>query len=411
VGSTTIPLCADVAAVEFDVQTVVSAVTGVAITADSGRTALSLGEPDSTLTATATFADDSIPAWPVTTRTDWTSSQTNVLLVGSGTGVISAPGSQVTGTTVITGVYAGLTGALSMSVSGKLLDEIYVGIDPDFGSTCGAAITPNDVDGVDSANDYGTSSGDIAVGARLPLIAWGHYTDDTYADITSSVTFGVTGGLTLAGTSVNTTTAGAASVTATMNNGVADVASGANSLSLTLADYTVSTIEVSGPGGIPAGQTGQFMAMATYTTGSPCDVTNVTTWSMAPTTNVGSIAATGLVSVLEAAAASTSVIVTGDYGGVTDTATFTVSTACVNDVTVAPSTVSVAEQPDSLDFDTAEGAELTATVRMSNGTNLSVNGADIVWAVNTSSGLVVEGDSVSCPAGFPPVQPGPVPRW
>ena len=215
----------------------------------------------------------------------------------------------------------------------------------------------------------------MAVGASQQFTATGTYSDGSTAAVTASVTW------TSSSPSIATiTTAGMATAVAagssTMTASLSGI-SGAATLTVGVAAKTLSSIAVTpATASIGAGATGQFTATATYSDGSTAVVTSTATWASSSVT-VATINAAGLAT---AVAAGTTTI-TATLGGVSGTASLTV-TATVNTLT------SIAVTPAASTIAAGLTAQFTATATYSNGTTANVS-STATWTSSSAAAATI----------------------
>ncbi|HEY0263672.1 MAG TPA: Ig-like domain-containing protein [Granulicella sp.] len=289
------------------------------------------------LTTTAIYSDGSTA--DVTTETTWSSSAPTISSVSS-TGVASGVNG---GVAVITGAYNSITNNITLTVSPAALASL--------------AITPH--------------IATIADGTTQSFHAIGTLTDGSTQDYTSSVTWtsssattatisttGIATGTGLGSTTI-TAQSGAASATATLNVTAAVV----QSLSI-----TPSTLS------LPAGDTQQLLATATFSDGSAQDVTAAAVYT---TSNpaVVSVSPTGLLH----SNGTGSATVTIALGGTTTSLTVTVTTATLQSLAITPSPISLAA---------GTSQQLTATGTYSDGSTADLTNT-VAWSSSNPLNAIV----------------------
>ncbi len=256
------------------------------------------------LTATAVFTNGN--PTDVTAQATWSSASSGVATVSSG-GLLSGV---VTGTSVVTATYLGVTG------------------------TTTATVTPPDVQSI--AVTPATAS--IALGRTQAFTATATYTDTTTGDVTTQVSWvsGTPATASIASSGLATSLAqGSSTITATLG-GVSGTAT------LTVTAPELVSLSVTGSSTtIRRGDTVQLVATGTYTDASTAPVTTTATWSSAAagTASVSDAAGTkGLVTGMNVGSTS----ITATVGSISGSVTIAVTPPDLTGITVTPAAPSVA---------------------------------------------------------------------
>jgi uncharacterized protein YjdB len=247
----------------------------------------------------------------VTGQAMWSSSNTAVATI-NGTGQATAVAA---GTTTIQATFQGLTGTSAFTVSAAVVTSISV-----------TPIAPT-----------------MAAGTVLQFQAVAIYSDNTSQNVTGQSTWASTNpAVAGVGTSggmrgrVTALTAGTTQIQATFQG-----VTGSTTVTVTAA--TLVSISVS-PASISVvvGTTRQFTAAAIYSDGSSRDVTGMATWqSNAPT--VASISTVGGTRGQAKALSAGTATIQASYGGLTGTATITVTSAKLVSIQLSPASPTVAK--------------------------------------------------------------------
>ena len=201
----------------------------------------------------------------------------------------------------------------------------------------------------------------ISAGATQQFTATGTYSDNSTANITSSVTWtsGTPGTATISTAGLATAVAaGTSTITATLSG-----KSGIAALTVTAVTKTLSSIAVTPAAPvITAGQTQQFAATGTYSDNSTANITSSVTW-LSGSTGVATITAAGLAT---GVAAGTSTV-TASLSGKSGTAQLAVKT--LSSIAVSPSNPSVG---------TAQTVQFTATGTYSDNSTANIS-SSVTW--------------------------------
>jgi hypothetical protein len=229
----------------------------------------------------------------------------------------------------------------------------------------------------------------IRVGLTAQATAFGNYSDDacgsTPTALRQNITTTVTWFTTAAGVAtisnatgsqglITGVAGGSSNITATLSG----VMSGATTVYVTVCPFATTLVVAPVAGGsanIPQGMTQQFVATASYTTGTGCtsspptvmyDVTEIATWGSTNAANatVSNAAGTrGLVTASSTPTGSPATSnITATYTAASGQATVTIVTACAQTITVSPATITLPNGGVTRQF--------TAMAHMSNGTDI-----------------------------------------
>ncbi len=224
----------------------------------------------------------------------------------AGVGTIDAAGhfaGLAAGAGTISAAFGGITGSAPVAVTAATLQAL--------------SLTPS------------ADSG--PVGIPVPFTAMGIFSDSTQQDLTSAVTWSSSDP-----TRATITTAGVLSPVAP---GMVTVTASSNGVTASTT-YTVTTAVLNGFDVVPGtvliaqGTTATLQATGYYDDGTSYDVTPYATWSSSsPTVGV----ANGVVTGVSVGTAT----VTGTFGGMSDTATVTVTAFTLQSIAVAPASVAL----------------------------------------------------------------------
>ena len=338
-------------------------------------------------TATVTFTVDN----PNLTGITVTPANTEIP-VGAGniqytaTGVYSDGINRVLPNSINTGVGWSVTAGATISASNGLLtpggSATSVTVTAIVGSVHGSTGLTITAATLDSITISATSGLSVPKGETRQLIATGHFSDLSSADITSLITSWSSG--TPANVSVSSGGLVTASGAATSTGLIQAVYGGkTGSATVTVAAPDLMSIAISPVGpSIAKGRTQQFTANGTYSDGSTGDITTSVTWS-SDTTTIATIGAhTGLAS----SAAATAI---GDTG---ITASFTrtdsvVITSTTNLMTVTPAVLTSIAVTSSTVTSVAAGGTLNLVAKgtYSDGTTNVVITNSVVWSSANSA--------------------------
>jgi hypothetical protein len=304
------------------------------LTVTPNATSLALGDT-AQFKVVATYSDGTNE--DVTASATWKTMDPGVATVDTG-GMVS---SVAQGTTFLFASKSGVSGAASLTVSKAALSSI--------------SIT--------------SPTSPIALGQSAQLRATGIYTDKSLQDITSLVIW------TVAQPSVIVVNSAGLAVSKTVgNSGVTATLDGITaSGQITVSPAALVSITVQSKGAtVPLGESEQFSALGAYTDGSTADLTGVAGWtSSAP----GVVAVNALGTA--AARALGSAAISAAVGGITGTASLTVSSASLVSITVNASHPSLP---------LGSPGQLTATGTYSDGTTKDLTGS-ATWT-SSSPGIV-----------------------
>ena len=256
------------------------------------------------LTVTGTYSDNSKK--DVTATATWTSATPAVATVSAGgvaTGVTE-------GSSIIQATVETLKGSVTITVTKPLTTLSTIAV------TAPAAT--------------------LAVGATMPLVATGTYSDGSKKDLSSLATW-TSASPTIATISAAGVTTGVAAGAVTFK---AAYLGKEGTVAITVADQTVTITAITATAAsasIPAGNKVQLTATATRSDGSKQDVTKTVTWTSV-TPAVATVDANGLATTLKAGP----VTFTAKLGTITATVNVTVSTAVLSAIDVTPALPSIA---------------------------------------------------------------------
>ncbi len=291
----------------------------------------------------ATFSDGS--QQNVTASASWSSNPSGAVSV-SGAGQLTG---MTQGTAQVSAQYQGMTGKASITVTAAALVSI--------------AVSPN--------------QSIVPLGASEQLSVTGTFTDGSTSDVTSSVTWSAT-----PAADVSVSTAGMLKGLATGSVQVsAQYQSMTGNASVTVTKAALSSITISpNPSSIPVGLSEQLSAMGNFTDGSTMDLTQMATWSAAPSSSA-SLSVTGMLK----AVAQGSVQVSAVFQSVTGNAAVTVT---------PPALVSIAVTPNLSDVPIGRTEQLAATGTYTDGSTADItalaswNTNPSVFATISSAGIV-----------------------
>jgi uncharacterized protein YjdB len=293
-------------------------------------------------TATGTYGDGSTA--DVTPSVTWTSSSPSIATITTaGMATAVAPGSST-----MTATLSGISGAatLTVSVAAKTLSSI--------------AVTP--------------ATASIGVGATGQFTATGTYSDGSTAVVTSTATWASSSAAVATINAAGLATA-VASGTTTIRATVSGV-SGTAALAVTAvtAKTLVSIAVTPAAMSIAAGATEQYTATATYSDGSIAVVTSTATWASSSAA-VATVNAAGLATAITPGIST----VTATVGGVSGTASLTVTANTVTSIAVTPAAPTIA--PGLTE-------QFTATATYSNGTTANVS-STATWTSSSAAAATI----------------------
>ena len=294
------------------------------------------------LTTTATFTDGS--SQNVTSSAAYSTSDPAVATVNQ-SGLLSAVGP---GSATITATLGGATATLPVTISSAALTSI--------------AVTP--------------ASPSIPAGQGRQLTATGTYSDGSTEDLTNIVTWtsSAPSGIPVSSTgNVTVMNPGTATITAT-HSGVSSTDT------VTGTSAVVTAISVSPASAtLAVGQTQQFAATATYSDNSQQNVTASAHWSVSDASKA-SIANGSSAGLLTANAAG-SLSAQATIGGVSGSASVTITAATLSSLTINPSAV--------LSLPAGTTKQLSVTAAYSDGSNADVTNL-VTWTSGQASTAFVD---------------------
>ncbi|MCP1602064.1 uncharacterized protein YjdB [Aeromonas caviae] len=343
-GTTTITASHD-GIISNTIQITVTDATLTAIQVTPPSVSLTKGQTQQ-LTATATYSDNTTAN--VTSSVAWLPTDITTATVST-TGLLTG---RVAGTTELT---ASLDGINSNRVQVTVTDATLTAIQ----------ITPPSVS--------------LAKGQTQQLTATATYSDNTTANVTSSVAWLPTD-ITTATVSTTGLLTGRVAGTTELSASLDGINS--NAVQVTVTDATLTAIQVTPPSvSVGKGQTQQLTATATYSDNTTADVTSSVAW-LSDDAATATITATGLLSGVEQGSAE----VTASLDGVTgNTVQITVTDAILTAIQVTPPSVSVGK---------GQTQQLTATATYSDNTTADISSSvawlsdDTATATITATGLL-----------------------
>jgi uncharacterized protein YjdB len=304
--------------------------------------------------ATGVFSDGSTQ--DLTTQVTWASTSMGVVAISNASGVEGRATAMNVGTATVTATFGAVSGSASFTVTPAQLTRLDV--------------TP--------------ASTTMPLGTVRLFQAIGTYTDGSTQTLTSQASWSSSAPAVLdvsnapGSEGLATTLAlGSATLTATFSGFTATA-------TVSITQAALATIELTPDmGSTPLGFTRQFIAIGHYTDGTTSVLTSQATWASSDTgraliSNAG--ASRGLLSTVAPGA----VTITASYNGVTGTTGHTVTAATLVGLTVAPSSVSLAQ---------GGTRQLTATGTYSDGSTQDLTGT-VTWS-SSAAGVA----SVSNAAG------------
>lgn len=275
------------------------------------------------LTATGIYADNTTK--DLTAYVTWNSSDTGIATIDNSAGTSLAAallGSSTSnsghayaygknsGKTTITATSGGTSGSTTLTVTPATLVSI--------------AVTP--------------ANPSIAKGTNQQFMATGTFSDNTTQDLTTQVVWSSsTGVATVNGSGLAvSTTAGSTTISATSGN-----ISGSTTLTVTPAALVSIAVTPVNPS-IAAGTHQQFTATGTYTDGTTQNLTTTASWN---SSNAGAATISNAAGSqgLAASLAAGSTTITAASGGISGTATLTVTPATLVSIAVTPANPSIAK--------------------------------------------------------------------
>lgn len=366
----------------------------------AGPASLAVGQVGN-YTATATFEDDTVPAYDVTDFGTWSATNDPSVLDIDADGVAVGGGD---GTSTVSFVLDGVTATRQVTVGGRVLQDVIVGVNPDFSDAeiCGdLVLEPSEGQvGTNSEGDevaYSTFDDvDVPVAITFPLIAVGVYSNGDWEDVTADAVFTSTAGGTITAKSLRTVTAADISVSATFG-GVTSSEDARLNLT-TDDDYDVVSISLLptadvGPASpdptdeYAAGESRDYDLIVNFTDGVSCDVSGSATWTLTQPVSPGNatVNASGLFKA-GAGQQGQSLDLNVSYDGDTVVRSINVGAACAESIALTPRTGTLLYGDDS------SSLNLTATVGLSDGNTLNILNPEIVFTDESDAGLVFDID-------------------
>lgn len=284
-------------------------------------------------TATATYSDGSTAN--VSATASWTAANAATATINSSglvTGV--APG-----TTTITASLNGVTGTASLAVTAKTVTSI--------------AVSP--------------TTASVAAGNTQQFTATATYSDGSTGSVSATVSWTVANKATATINSTGLATGvapGTTTIIASLNG-----VNGTASLTVTAKILTAINVSPATPS-IPAGDTQQFTATATYSDGSTANVSATAGWTVANGA-IAKISSAGLATGI----AQGSTTVTASLSGMTGTAVLNVTAKVLTAIAVTPSPASVAAGATQ---------QFAATATYSDGSTADIT-SSAAWATANSA--------------------------
>jgi uncharacterized protein YjdB len=305
--------------------------------------------------ATGHYSDNSTQI--ITTSVTWTSSNSAIGNIASGTGLAS--GVAVGGPVTITATSGSISGTASLTVTPAALTSI--------------TVSP--------------SAGTVAAGQTLAFTATGHYTDATTQNLTSTVnwTSSNTSDATIASNGVTTGIVTGTTVTITATSGAISGTASLTVTSATLSSITVTPASAS----IAKGTTQQFTATGHYTDNSTQNLTGSVIWSSSATAT----AAINTAGVATGVAVGGPVTITATSGSIAGTASLTVT---------SPTLLSIAVTPVSATIAKGTTQQYTATGTYTDNSTQNLTGS-VIWSSSASgiATITTAGVATGVTAGGP----------
>ena len=291
-------------------------------------------------TATGIFSDGSTQ--DMTSQVTWTSSDVSVVPVSNSSGVEGRAVAQNVGSATITATHGSVSDSTPFTVTAAQLTRVDV--------------TPMSVT--------------LPLGTVRQFVATGRYTDSTSQNLTaqatwSSANMGVLDISNVAGSEGLATTIAIGQASVTMTFGAFTVVS-----SVTITQAALASLELNpSVGSTPLGFTRQFIAIGHYTDGTSQVLTNQATWTSSDTTKALISNASSSHGLLSSVALG-SVTVSAVFNGVTGTTTHTISSASLVSLSIAPTSISIAQ---------GSSVPLVATGNYSDGSTQDLT-ASVTWS-------------------------------
>ncbi len=318
---------------------VTNPVTALLVTGSSGGVPAGLTQQ---LTAVAVFADKSTEN--VTSAATWKADSSGAVSVNE-FGLVSLFS---VGTATVTASYAGFSTDATVAISAEVLNSITV--------TASKLAVP--------------------VGLSAVFTATGNYTTGP-RDITSSVTFSATpsGAFSFTANSGTATSAGPFPATASVSASLGQVISAP--LSVTVIDAVIQSATISPVHAmLPVGGVFGYTVIGTFSSGLPQDLTNLATWTAAPS-SVATVTNTGKRGVVRGISAGPATL-TATFGSVTSEAvSLTIASDQVSSVTLTPANAPTLNIGDT--------AQFTATAHYQSGLDLDMTSESKWSAVDSGA--------------------------
>lgn len=306
------------------------------------------------LTATGQYSDGT--SKDLTASVTWTSSNTNVATVVSGTGAVTT---LAQGSAKITGTLSGVSGSVTLTVGAPAITKLVVS--STIASIARGTTVQFTATGTLSDGTTENATGLVNWSSSNPLVA--------------SINFNGAQGLAMG------LTAGTSTITATAN-GVS------SSETLTVTNATLTSINVTPLNAlIPLGTVQQFTATGTFSDSTTQDITGTVVWSASPT-SVASITVSGLATGKDLG----TVTITATSGAINNSVMATVNAADLSSIAVLPATSTIAQGTTQQfsaigTFDDGSTHNLTAQVAwLSSNTTAATIGSSTGLATGKSQG-------------------------
>jgi uncharacterized protein YjdB len=276
--------------------------TSIQVTLSAPSVAAGLADQ---LTATGEYSDGT--SKDLTASVAWTSSDTNVATIVSGTGAVTT---LTQGSAKITGTLSGVSGSVTLTVNAPNIKTLAV-------SSTSASIARGTTVQFTATATLTTGTTENATG----LVTWTS-SNSSVASVNQNGAQGLTLGV----------TAGTATITATANG----VSASAN---LTVTSATLTSINVTPVSAlIPLGTVQQFTATGTFSDTTTQDITGTVAWTSVPP-SVASITVSGLATGKDLG----SVTITAASGTISNSVSATVNAADLSSIAVLPATPTIAQ--------------------------------------------------------------------
>jgi uncharacterized protein YjdB len=294
------------------------------------------------LIATGTYTDGTTP--DLTSQVTWSSSSDSTASVSNSTGSAGVVTPLMRGPATISATLGSVSGATTVAVT----DPTLVGL----------TISP--------------SAPSVALGFTQQLSVTASYSDSSVVDATALATWSSSDNriatISNAANSAGLATPLAANATVTIS---ADYGGKTTATTLTITPATLRTITISPPSpSVAKGLTLALGATGHFSDGSAADLTTTVAWSAVDATIVAVSSAPGSAGQATGLAQG-STMVTAQSGGVTGSATFSVTMATLSSITISPSSIAIANGTD---------VQLTATGHFSDTSTEDLT-SQVAWQV------------------------------